>query len=85
MTNRIAELRIKKGLSQRMLAKEATKATGISVTYTTVSRLESDETPNPRYKTLVALSKFLGVSIEYLMGISDDKGNNGTKEKKNAK
>lgn len=84
MTNRIAELRIAKGLSQRMLAKEVTKNTGISVTYTTVSRLESDETLNPRYRTLVALSKFFGVSIEYLMGISDSKSDKDTKEKKNA-
>lgn len=73
--NRVKQMRVAKGIdSQRELADIMTKLRHAPMTFATISRLESGETDNPKYKTIKALADFFGVSVEYLMGDSDDPG-----------
>jgi len=58
----LKKLRNKKGWSQERLAREA----GIS--YQTLIKIEQDRIKNPKLKTLIKLSKALGVSIDRLIG-----------------
>ena len=81
--NRIHQLRIAKGIeSQRELAQILTTQLGVPITFATISRLESGDNENPRVKTAYALAKFFDVSIEYLMGYSDDRHGDGRSGKK---
>ena len=71
--NRIQQLRVAKGSeSQRELAHIMTSQCNTPMTFATISRLESGQTDNPKYKTILALARYFGVSVEYLMGDSDD-------------
>lgn len=80
--NRFKQLRIAKGLdSQRELADVIAKQYGIPMGFATISRLESGENDNPKYKTIAALAQFFNVSVEYLMGDSDDPHGDGRRPK----
>ena len=61
MINRIRELRIKKGISM----KEAARL--LSMPYTTYVNYEKG-TREPNSETLILLSEFFGVSVDYLIG-----------------
>ena len=63
--NRIKSLRQKKGLSQQELAKL------LFVNQTAVSQWERGVT-NPSTDTAIALADFFDVSLDYLVGRSDD-------------
>ena len=76
--NRLRQLQIAKGIdSQRELANIITKQYGTPLTYVTISRIEAGYNENPKFRTLYALAQFFDVSIEYLMGYSDDRHGDG--------
>ena len=57
---RIAELRIRRNISQRQLAKK------IGTSSPTISRIESGETPNPGMDIITKIAGALGTTVEYL-------------------
>lgn len=61
---RLKELRMEKGLSQRELAKL------VNLERTSISRWES-ETHIPNAEAVVVLAKFFSVTTDYLLGVSD--------------
>ena len=63
---RLKELRLNAGLTQKDLAK------AIEVGRTTISEYESGKIV-PKQDNLVKLASFLGVSVDYLTGVSDDR------------
>lgn len=64
--NRIRELRMKKGMSQRELGNQ------IGTAQQTISRLEA-ENYSPPADLIINLAEFFDVSIDYLLGCSDYK------------
>lgn len=66
--NRIKELRLEKGLSQKDLAKF------LQVNQTAVGKYERGDL-EPNIQTLLKLSNYFECSIDYLVGRSDDFGN----------
>ena len=84
--NRLALLRIAKGISQRDLAKEI-KSRGIKISHGVINELErwadaqrkgkekefleKNEKPNPTYKIVSELADYFGVTMDYLMGVTD--------------
>ena len=66
--NRIKELRLEKNLTQRQLADV------LKLNQTAVGKYERAEL-EPNIKTLLQLSAFFNVSVDYLIGNSDDFGN----------
>lgn len=66
MTINIASERVKAGLEQKDLAEKL----GTSVK--TVSRWENGEVP-PYGQKLVAMRELFGCSIDYLLGVSEDR------------
>lgn len=71
MKNRIRELRTQRGLTQADLAKL------LNVSSRTVGFYESEER-DPDTTTLKKLADYFKVSIDYLLGRSDEKNNIGT-------
>lgn len=69
--NRLAELREARGISQRELSHDIGTLYGKSVLPATISRIEAG-TVDPKLSTLVPLAKFFCVSIEYLMGLTEN-------------
>ena len=69
MSNRLKELRMHKLIeSQRELAIQVNKKYGgNAISYGTIATLERGE-GNPRWKTILMLSDFFGVTPQYLMG-----------------
>ena len=63
---RLKELRTELGLTQRDVAKH------LCIGRTTVSEYESGKIV-PKQDNLVKLASFLGVSVDYLTGVSDDR------------
>src|SRR2546425_5775031 len=63
---RLALIRGKRGLSQLDLA----KLTGLKVQ--NISRLETESREHVRSDTLIRLATALGVSADYLLGLTDD-------------
>ena len=61
LAKKIRELRNKKGLSQEKLARLA------EVSYNTVVKIESGESKNPTFQTMVGIAKALGVSLDELV------------------
>ena len=75
--NRIRQLRVAKGIDARTdLAKAIKDAFGVEMTSMTIGRMENGEV-KPRFDLIYAMAKFFDVSIEYLMGISDDPHGDG--------
>ena len=64
---RLFELRTEKELSQRDMAK------AMNISQGTYNNWENSNT-QPSIEQLIALSKFFGVSVDYLVGNSDDFG-----------
>lgn len=62
---RLKELREKKKLSQLRLAIE------LNLTQNTISRYENEER-EADYKTLIAIADYFNVSIDYLLGRTDN-------------
>lgn len=62
---RLKEIREKRGLTQPALAKE------LGLSQAAISKFEH-EIKDPTVNTLVAFSKCLGVSTDYLLGLKDD-------------
>lgn len=62
---RLKELRTSKALTQKQLAEY------FSITLRQYSRYETDVS-TPSYKQLIALADYFDVSIDYLVGRSDD-------------
>ena len=69
--NRIAELRKSRGISQSQLAKE------ICVAQNTLSQYEN-EIRKPTGRALLALAAFFDVSTQYILGIPEEKAQNGS-------
>lgn len=69
MSNKLKELRMHKLIeSQRELAIQINKKYGgNAISYATIATLERGE-GNPRWKTILMLSDFFGVTPQYLMG-----------------
>ena len=63
--NRLLELRTEKNLSQRAVAKS------LYISQGTYNNWENGRT-QPSIEQLIVLSKFFGVSVDYLIGNSDD-------------
>lgn len=61
---RIKELREKSGMSQLSLA------TKVGCSQNTISKIEKGEC-DPKASILVEMSKFFGVSVDYLLGLDD--------------
>lgn len=61
---RLRELRVEKGLSQRELAKL------LNVSHAAIARWEN-ETHIPNAETVVTLAKFFSVTTDYLLGLTD--------------
>jgi transcriptional regulator with XRE-family HTH domain len=66
--SRLRRVRRAKDLTQQELGKLA------GVNYTTISRIESGEAKQIYVETFRALAKALGVSADYLLGLSNDPG-----------
>ena len=66
--DKIRELRIERELLQRELAQQ------IHIASNTLSQFESGKA-KPSYEVLISLADFFEVSIDYLLGRSDDFGN----------
>lgn len=64
---RLLELRNEKELSQREMAKE------LKISQGTYNNWENEKT-QPSIEQLVELSKFFGVSVDYLIGNTEDEG-----------
>ncbi len=64
---RLVELRREMGLSQRAMAKE------FFVSQATFNNWENGNT-QPSIAQLIAIAKYFGVSVDYLIGNSDDSG-----------
>ena len=64
---RLLELRNEKGLSQRDMAKE------LQISQGTYNNWENGRT-QPSIEQLVALANFFSVSVDYLIGYTDDYG-----------
>jgi len=60
LAKRIRELRNKKGFSQEKLARLA------NVSYNTVVKIESGESKNPTFQTMVGIANALDVSLDNL-------------------
>lgn len=67
---RLRELRKERGLTQAELAKL------LSIGESTISFYESGKR-QPDYETLIRLADFFNVSVDYLIGRTDDKNNSG--------
>lgn len=65
--NRLLELRNEKNMSQRDMAKE------MNISQGTYNNWENSNT-QPSIEQLIALARFFGVSVDYLIGNSDDFG-----------
>jgi transcriptional regulator with XRE-family HTH domain len=63
---RLAELRRERGLSQQRLAMD------LNMNQNTVSRYENHEC-EADYSTLIAFADYFGVSLDYLLGRSDER------------
>ena len=63
---RFKQLREKKGLTLEQVGKE------LGFIKQTISKYEKNES-EPAYSDLVRIAKFFGVSIDYLLGKSDEK------------
>ncbi len=64
---RLLELRTERNLSQRDMAK------ALNISQGTYNNWENSNT-QPSIEQLIALSKFFGVSVDYIIGNSDDFG-----------
>lgn len=64
---RLSELRAEKGLSQREIAKV------MNISQGTYNNWENEKT-QPCIEQLIALSTFFGVSVDYLVGNTDEYG-----------
>lgn len=62
---RVKQLREEKGISQAKLAQD------IGVTYGAVGNWESG-TREPKFETVIKIADYFGVSIDYLLGRTDD-------------
>ena len=62
---RIKELRKSRGISQVRMAID------LHTTQNTISRYENGER-EPGIKELISISKYFGVSVDYLLGLTDD-------------
>lgn len=62
---RLKSLRINKNLTQKQMANE------FHITERAYQRYEGD-TSTPHYETLISLADYFNVSIDYLVGRSDD-------------
>lgn len=63
---RLKELREKKGISQLKLAMD------LNMNQNSISRYETEQR-EADYRTLIALADYFGVSIDYLLGRTDEK------------
>ena len=62
--NRLKELRLEKGISQKDLG------IAIGATYSAISYWETG-TNEPKISHLIALANFFGVTADYLLGLED--------------
>lgn len=70
--NRIKELRLAQGFtSLPLFVHFVNHELGYEVSVQTMSRLEEHQTENPYWELVSLLSKYFGVTAEYLMGTSD--------------
>ena len=67
LSKKIRELRNKKGLSQEKLARLA------DVSYNTIVKIESGESKNPTFRTMTGIAKSLGISLDQLADLKDEK------------
>ena len=66
--------------SRRLSLMDVKRATGISTAV--YCRIESGKNLEPVPKTLIAASKFFGVSVDYFLGLENNPDRNGDKDEK---
>ena len=67
LAKKIRELRNKKGISQEKLARLA------DVSYNTIVKIESGESKNPTFGTMAGIAKALGISLDQLADLKNEK------------
>jgi transcriptional regulator with XRE-family HTH domain len=72
---RFKELRLEKNLKQQELADDFNKIYGHNFAKSSISQYENDKR-KPETESLANFASYFNVSIDYLLGISDDKHNN---------
>jgi transcriptional regulator with XRE-family HTH domain len=79
---RLAQLRLEKGLTQGQFCDRFTEFTGCEnkLTNSSVSSWEQNRR-TPTIETLINLASFYGVSCDYLFGITDERNATGGREK----
>ena len=70
--NKLKQLRLEKDLNQEELADAVNRAHGTNINKGMVSKWESG-TDTPRSRNLVALALFLGVRVDWLLELTDQK------------
>ena len=71
IAQRLAELRYQKGLTQEQLSKKMDAAGLGYFDRSTISRAETGEVSNISSELVMALSKYFGVTADYLLGLTD--------------
>lgn len=69
---RFKELRTEKGLKQQELAEDFNKAYDYTFSKSSISQYENDKR-KPETKALIDFASYFNVSIDYLIGNSDDR------------
>lgn len=64
--DRLKELRSKKGITQEVLA------SALEIPESTIRRYESSDDNTPRRERLEKIADYFGVSVDYLLGRTDD-------------
>jgi transcriptional regulator with XRE-family HTH domain len=68
LQHRLKNLRQEKGVTQK------TTAEAIGITQRNYQRFEADKRANPTCSNLIVLADYFGVSIDYLVGRTDNPG-----------
>lgn len=75
LKDRLKELRSKKGITQEALA------SALDIPESTVRRYESSDDNTPRRERLEKIADYFGVSVDYLLGRTDDPSPSDKKDK----
>lgn len=69
---RFKQLRVAFGLTQQELADDVNKVYGYTFSKSSISQYENDK-KTPGNKALISFAQYFNVSIDYLLGVSDNR------------